>query len=303
MLINRRLFLSWVAAATAAPALAIDEAAQGRIVTLAKFGLPSLPESRVRLWLPPGFGESARSYRSLYMLDGQHAFASDSDGMNFATDRRIARLAAAGTIEPTVIVAIDNLENDRFLQYMPQTIYDRADPSVRSIVERDMKRVGASSLVSAQFIRFLERRLKPFIDTRYGTASDRLDTAVVGASMAGVMAGAIFVEAQQSFGRAACISPNWPIYDRRMIDQPQLPSLWAAYFGQLGAPEGRKLWLDHGTEMMDAGMAPHQSAIAASLIERGWRRGCNLQTRVYEAGHAFAETAKQMDEVLAWLLA
>ncbi len=32
--------------------------------------------------------------------------------------------------------------------------------------------------------------------------------------------------------------------------------------------------------------------------------GCNLQTRVYQgAGHAFAQTAVQMDEVLAWLLA
>ena len=83
--------------------------------------------------------------------------------------------------------------------------------------------------------------------------------------MAGVMAGAIFVEAQQAFGRAACMSPNWPIYDKRMIDHPQLLSLWPAYFAQLGAPAGRKLWLDHGTKMMDAGMAPHQIMIARRL--------------------------------------
>ena len=55
--------------------------------------------------------------------------------------------------------------------------------------------------------------------------------------------------------------------------------------------------------MMDAGMAVHQTGIAKALTDLGWRRGCNLQTRVYEAGHAFAESAKQMDEVLAWLLA
>lgn len=303
MLINRRLFLSCLAAATAAPAFAFDDQTQGRIVTLAKFGLDSLPESRIRMWLPPGYAESERPYRSLYMLDGQYAFASDSDGMNFAADRRIARLAAAGTIEPTLIVAIDNLEDDRFLQYMPETIYDRADGEVRAVVERDIKRVGATSLVSAEFIRFLGTQLKPFIDAHYRTSSDPLDTAIFGASMAGVMAGAIFVEAQQSFGRGACMSPNWPIYDKRMIDHPQLPSLWAAYFAQLGSPAGRRLWLDHGTEMMDAGMAPHQSAIAARLVQLGWRRGCNLQTRVYDAGHAFADTAKQMDEMLAWLLA
>jgi hypothetical protein len=88
-----------------------------------------------------------------------------------------------------------------------------------------------------------------------------------------------------------------------MVDHPGLPAMWAAYFAQLGRPAGRRLWLDHGTQMMDAGMAPHQSAIARRLTALGWRRGRNLQTKVYEAGHAFAETATQMDEVLAWLLA
>lgn len=44
--------------------------------------------------------------------------------------------------------------------------------------------------------------------------------------MAGVMAGAIFVEAQHVFGRAACMSPNWAIYDERFLDYEQLLSLW-----------------------------------------------------------------------------
>lgn len=303
MLLDRRMFLSLAAVATATPAFALDEAPEGRIETLAKFGLVGLAEPRIRVWLPSRYAEATHRYRTLYMLDGQFAFAADGDGSNFATDRRIARLMAVGSIKPTLIVAIDNLDEDRFLQYMPQTIYDRADSDIRAGIEREIRRVDEKSLVSAQFIQFLQTRLKPFIDARYRTSPDRLDTAIFGASMAGVMAGAIFVEAPKAFGRAACMSPNWPIYDKRMIDYPQLPSIWSTYFAQLGAPAGRRLWLDHGTQMMDAGMAPHQSAIAAGLTKLGWARGCNLQTRVYDAGHAFAQTATQMDEVLAWLLA
>lgn len=303
MLIDRRMFVSLAAVVTTAPAFAFDDAPQGRIETLAKFVLDDLAEPRIRVWLPPGYAETERSYRTLYMLDGQFAFASDSDGVNFAADRRIARLMAAGSIEPSLIVAIDNLGKDRFLQYMPQTIYDRAESDVRAGIEREIKRVGKTSLVSAQFIRFLETQLKPFIDAHYRTAPDRLDTAIFGASMAGVMSGAIFVEAQQTFGRGACMSPNWAIYDQRFIDHPQLPSVWSTYFALLGKPEGRRLWLDHGTKMMDAGMAPYQSAIATRLTDLGWRRGRNVQARVYDAGHAFAQTATQMDDVLAWLLA
>ncbi|HVM22627.1 MAG TPA: alpha/beta hydrolase-fold protein [Sphingomicrobium sp.] len=289
----------------AAPALAHAKAPQGRIETLSKFDPSDKVEPRVRVWLPPGYGSSRSAYRTLYMLDGQYAFAGDSDGMNFATDRRVARLVAARRIKPTLIVAIDNLEDDRFLQYMPQAIYDRSTGDLRASIERETKRTGAGKkLVSAKFIQYLTERLKPLVDAGYRTSPDRLNSAIFGASMAGVMSGAIFVEAQQAFGLGACMSPNWPIYDRRMIDHPQLLSLWPAFFAQLGEPQGRRLWLDHGTKMMDAGMAPHQAGIARQLTKQGWRPGRNLQTRVYQgAGHAYAETAVQMDEVLTWLLA
>ena len=304
-LITRRTFVALASAAAAAPALAREEAPQGRIETLDRFDAGDKTEPRVRVWLPPGYETSRPAHRTLYMLDGQYAFAGDSDGVNFAADRRVARLIAEGTIKPTLIVAIDNLEDDRFLQYMPQSIYDRATGDLRASIDREIKRTGAAkTLVSAHFIQFLTTRLKPFIDARYRTSPDRLDTAIFGASIAGVMAGAIFVEAQQAFGLGACMSPNWPIYDQRMVDHPPLLSLWPAYFAQLGTPRGRRLWLDHGTKMMDAGMAPHQAGIARQLAKLGWRPGRNLETRVYQgAGHAFAETAVQMDDLLAWLLA
>ncbi|MBA2770551.1 MAG: hypothetical protein H0U34_00820, partial [Sphingomonas sp.] len=89
---------------------------------------------------------------------------------------------------------------------------------MRAAIDREIARRGGRPLVSAQFIQFLTTRLKPFVDTHYRTSPGRLDTAIFGASMAGVMAGAIFVEGQQAFGRAACMSPNWPIYDERMIE-------------------------------------------------------------------------------------
>lgn len=302
MRIDRRTFLAGSAVLTSASAFAFTDPPQGRIETIPKLDAGNKAEPRIRIWLPPGYGQSTAAHRTLYMLDGQFAFAGDSGETNFATDRRVARLMATDTIAPTIIIAIDNLEDERFLQYIPQTIYDRGDSDIRATVERERNRLGGKPLVSAEFIRFLEEPLKPYVDSHYRTAPARNDTAIFGASMAGVMAGAIFVEGQASFGRGACMSPNWAIYDDRFIDHAKLPAIWGDYFAQLGAPDGRRLWLDHGTQMMDAGMVPHQKAIAQNLSTLGWVRGCNLQTRVYEAGHAFAETAAQMDDVLAWIL-
>lgn len=303
MMISRRSILAAASAATVAPAFARQPTSPSRLEALAIPDLGHDAGPRIRVWLPPDYDRSGLAYRTLYMLDGQYAFAEDSDGVNFAADRRVERLAATDTIEPVLIVAVDNLDRDRFLQYMPQTIYDQSTGELRAAIDRELDRHDGRPLVSGQFIQFLTTTLKPFVDTHYRTLPGRLDTAVFGASMAGVMAGAIFVEAQETFGRGACMSPNWAIYDERFIDHKQLLSIWPAYFARLGAPAGRRLWLDHGTEMMDAGMAPHQAGIAQLLVESGWRRGCHLQTRVYEAGHAFAQTAVQMDEALAWLLA
>ena len=272
----------------------------GRIETLRNKSNAVSP--RIRVWLPPAYDGSDRRFPVLYMLDGQWAFAGDEAGTNFRADTRIADLASDGTIRPHIVVAIDNLGEKRFLQYMPQAIYDAAGPDLRDSIEREIERINADKLVSSEFLSFLEGELIPQIDAEYRTLRDRNERAIFGASMAGAMAGAIFVEAKSSFGRAACMSPNWPLYDERFIDHPGLPQLWAEFFAQLGAPEGRRLWLDHGTQMMDAGMASHQRAIAKRLGNLGWRRGCNLQTRVYEAGHAIAQSAVQMDEVLAWLL-
>ncbi|HYI49579.1 MAG TPA: alpha/beta hydrolase-fold protein [Allosphingosinicella sp.] len=302
-MIGRRTFLTLAAAAAAAPALAVPGAPEGRIETLDPLGSGDRLDMRVRVWLPPGYEGGTRSYRTLYMLDGQYVFTGDSEGTNFAADRRVAQLAAAGRIQPALIVAIDNLgdPDDRFRQYMPQTVYDQADGSLRAAIDRVL---AGRPLINTQFLRFLTNRLKPFIDAHYRTQTGRRDTAIIGASMAGPMAACAFVEGQQAFGRAACISPNWPIYDKRFIEHPQLLSIWPRYFARLGAPRGRRLWMDHGTLMMDAGMAPHQIGIARRLAALGWRRGRDLETRVYQGvGHAFAQTAVQMDELLAWLLA
>jgi hypothetical protein len=302
-LIGRRTFVTLAAAWAAAPAFAEPGIPQGRIETLGPLGSAGDPEQRVRIWLPPGYAGSARSYRVLYMLDGQYAFAGDSEGQSFAADRRVARLAAVGRIQPALIVAIDSLEPpaNRFRQYMPQAIYDQSEGGLRAAIDREL---AGRPLLSAQFLRFLTKRLKPFVDAHYRTLAGRGNTAIAGASMAGPMAAAAFVEGEQAFGRAACISPNWPIYDARFIEHPQLLSIWPRYFARLGAPQGRRLWLDHGTRMMDAGMAPHQIGIARRLEQLGWRRGRDLHTHVYQgAGHAFAQTAVQMDELLAWLLA
>ena len=64
------------------------------------------------------------------------------------------------------------------------------------------------------------------------------------------------------------------------IDYPALPQLWAEYFAQVGAPDERRLWLDHGTQMMDAGMARTLTTLLSRLYGCGYCAGRRPLIRV-----------------------
>ena len=257
--------------------------------------------ARVRVSLPAGYAASDRRYPVLYLLDGQWAFAGDADGITLSADTRLAALARAGAIEPHIIVAIDNMGDRRFVQYMPQRILEQGGPGVHVTVFRELERVGATHLTSNVFASWMQR-LKETVDRSYRTRAEPEHNAIFGASMAAPMAAALFITRPHMFGRCGCMSPNWAIYDARFIDHPGLTQVWADWFAELGPPAGRRLWLDHGTQMMDAGMTPYQFAIAGRLNALGWQYGEHLRAEVYDAGHAFAQTAVQFDDMAAWLL-
>jgi enterochelin esterase-like enzyme len=273
----------------------------GKIVEMPRIRSVVLPPQRVRVWLPQGYHDGSRRYGVIYVQDGQWAFRSGAkDNENFAIERSVARLTKAGRIQPVIIVAVDNPGNDRFRQFLPQTIYDGSTGLLRSGLDKEL---AGQPVTSGAFLHFLAHELKPRIDAEIRTRPDAEHTTVIGASMAGLISAAAFIEHPDVFGRAASISPQWPLYDLRMIDHPQLLKAWPAYFARVGRPAGRKFWLDRGTTMIDAGYGPYQEAIARQLERQGWKRGADLKARVYQGGaHTWADWAAHMDELLDWLL-
>jgi enterochelin esterase-like enzyme len=285
----------------ATPSAAAPPATGARIVEMPSIRSAYLPPQQARVWLPPGYDGSNRRYKVLYVNDGQWAFRTRADDdQAFAIDESIQRLVKARKIEPVIVVAVFNPGNDRFRQYLPQPMYNGTTGALRAAMDKEL---SGKPVTSAAFLAFLANELKPAIDAAYRTRAGAKNSAIIGASMGGLITAAAFIEHPDLFGRAACISPQWPLYDVRMVDYPALLTAWPAYFARLGAPEGRKLWLDHGTTMIDAGFGPYQTAIARQLEANGWRRGRNLEARVHQGGaHIWSDWAAHMDELLTWLL-
>ena len=87
--------------------------------------------------------------------------------------------------------------------------------------------------------------------------------------MGGLMSCYAFLERPEVFGKAGCISSHWPAVDPRAVagEDSGVKAMWDGWLaGRLGAPDGRRVWMDHGTATLDQFYAPYQQAV----VSRKW---------------------------------
>ncbi len=290
-------------ALVAAPAQAQDA---GRFVEIAAAPStqPEIAAPHVVVWLPPGYDASRRRYGVVYMHDGQNLFFPARSNFNkvWAADKAALRLIRAGKVAPFIIVGIDQPGAARYRQYFPQFLYAPASPKLRAGFDR----LARGPITGDAYLRFIVADLKPMIDRDYRTLPDPAHTTIIGSSMGGLISCYAFVQYPRVFGRAACVSTHWPLADPSDVGpfNPEVTALWQDYLAhKLGKPGGRRLWMDHGTETLDAAYEPYQRAIDADLTALGWRRGRDFVSHSY-AGAAHEENAwaARLDDIFGWLL-
>ncbi len=289
-----------VLACLAAP-LRAQEA--GRLIEYEQVPAAGLPDQRLTIWLPPGYDTSQARYPVLYMHDGHNLF--DVTKSNFAkiwaADKAMLAAVATGTVEPHIIVGIWAPGRDRHRQYLPRSLYDMTGGNLRA----QMDAMTAGGVISDRYLAWIAGPLKTWVDASFRTRTGRDDTAIVGSSMGGLMSCYAFLERPETFGRAGCVSSHWPAVDPRAIDEGELKALWDAWFAaRLGQPDGRRVWMDHGTATLDAFYAPYQQMVDARFAAAGWQKGRDWESKVYEgAEHEENAWAARLPEIFGWLLA
>lgn len=285
--------------AFAAPAIA-----QGRFV---EFDQPAdIGQVHVTVWLPPGYDrEPKRRYPVLYMHDGQNVFFPKRSGFNkvWAADKAALKLIGERKVTPFLIVAVDHPGPPRFLRYFPTKV-------VNAEFAKGIEGFAKGKLGGDAYLTFLAGTLKPRIDKDYRTRPQPRFTAVAGSSMGGLISLYALAERPNVFGKAAAVSTHSPLVDPTLLtQQPEMAAMvkadWRRWIAaDLGAPKGRKLWMDHGTETLDANYGPFQAVLDESAVKAGWKRGRDFETRVFPGtAHEENAWAARLPEVLGWLLA
>ena len=162
------------------------------------FYMPQLDRyRRIWLYLPPDYTiDLEKDYPVLYMHDGQNVFdASTSFAGEWNVDEQLNLLFEEGRIVP-IVIAIDNGGMHRYSEYV-----------MEGFMEHSIEAEGK------EYLEFIVNTLKPEVDLRYRTLSDRGNTGIIGSSLGGLISTYAILYHPEVFGLAGLFSPSYSIAD------------------------------------------------------------------------------------------
>ncbi len=223
----------------------------------------------IRVWLPPNYGADAHArFPVLYLLDGQNVFEDHAafGGRSWRAGETAAQLIERRTIEPVLLVAIDNSGGHRTDDYTPERWHGRGGHA-------------------DDFGRMLVDEIKAFVDAHYRTNPERESTAIVGSSLGGLFALHLAIERADVFGHVAALSPS---------------TFWAngAVLKHLIALQSKvpvRIWIDVGKQESPS-LRRQIRAAADTLRAKGWR--VHRQNRQAELRHV--EVARSRHDEASW---
>ena len=249
----------------------------GRLVHHPQFPSQWIASRNVDVWIPPGYEQGDRRFPVLYMHDGQNLFDAKTSyiGVDWGVAEALECLVAQGRVGGAIVVGIWCTDL-RVREYLPQKPLE----SSKWALSRARSMYGGHPL-SDGYLHFLVDELKPYVDAHYHTLSGRESTFIMGSSMGGLISIYALCEYPHVFCGAGCLSTHWPAGRKWMI----------AYLQEhLPVPGMHRIYLDHGTEALDASYASYQRQVDRVMAAAGYRQGKDWMTQVF-AGAEHSERA------------
>jgi len=266
----------------------------GRIDRVKSFPSAYVEARNIDIWLPEGYSLK-KKYAVLYMHDGQMLFDSTITWNKKAwdVDDVAAELMKAKIVKDFIVVGIWNGGPKRHAEYFPQKPFESLPQSVQDTLYGANRSNGdgvfkGNKVQSDNYLLFLVKELKPYIDKKYATKKDPASTIIAGSSMGGLISIYAICEYPEIFGGAACMSTHWPgIFF--MKDNP-VPQAFFTYLDtHLPDPKSHKLYFDHGTATLDAMYPALQKKVDEIVKAKGYD-SANWITKEFP-GEDHSETA------------
>lgn len=146
------------------------------------------------VYLPPSYNSSnSKKYPVFYMHDGQNIFdkATGAFGKEWYVDEKVEYLIKKNVIEELIIVGV----------------YNGLDQRINEYTYTQNSEYGGGN--GSNYLEFLVKEVKPFIDKNYRTKSDRTNTAIGGSSLGGLISTYASIKYPNVFSKIASMSPSY----------------------------------------------------------------------------------------------
>ena len=227
---------------------------------------------RLYIYLPRGYeSQPSRRYPVLYMFDGQNVFFDDNAtyGKSWGVGRYLNY-----TKTPLIVVALEcntHPDNGRLSEYSPFYYNPGGEWG------------GPYEARAEETMQWYIHNLKPYIDKRFRTLTDREHTFIGGSSMGGLMSLYGVLCHNEVFSRAASFSPTMD------VDADALVALIEA---SSPAPD-TVIYMDYG--MKEFEYEPWSPANFTRVANALMQKGVILSTRLVPNGdHSEASWERQL---------
>lgn len=230
-------------------------------VSITPYGLTR----RTFVYLPDDWQTSGKKYPVLYMFDGHNLFFDST-----ATYGTCWGLKEYCDAHPNWIIAAPECNhegNKRLEEYCPY--------------QSDW--FGGITGTGHEYMEWLTKEFKPMMDKRYPSLPGRANTAIGGSSMGGLMSLYALLQYNDTFSRAAALSPSiW-------VSPEKLSGL----VGRAKLEPGTVLYMDYGSREM--GNHDGMRCGFAEMCAKVMTRGIHLTSRIVPGGtHSEASWEKQL---------
>jgi predicted alpha/beta superfamily hydrolase len=231
----------------------------GTIRRFEKFQSKYVQPRNIDVWLPDNYS-SAKKYAVLYMHDGQMLFDSAITWNHQAwnVSETVTRLLQQNRIRDCIVVGIWNNGDYRHAEYFPQKALGYLPTELKDqVINDDLKRKPLAD----NYLLFITKELKPFIDSTFSTYRDTANTFIAGSSMGGLISLYAVCECPDVFGGAICMSTHW-VGSSNHQNYRAFSHAFCAYLADhLPDSKNHKIYFDHGDKTLDSLYWPYQMAI------------------------------------------
>lgn len=251
-----------------------QQASTGKIIHHENVPSKFVEARNIDVWLPDGYTPK-KKYPVLYMHDGQMLFDSTTtwNKLEWGVDEVAGKLIKEKKCRPFIVVGVWNAGKMRHADYFPQKPFEllakQQQDSIYKAVRGNNNAVFSAAINSDNYLKFLVRELKPFIDSAYSTLTDKQNTFIAGSSMGGLISMYAICEYPDVFGRAACLSTHWPgIF---AVENNPIPEKFMQYLKKnLPDPSNHTIYFDYGSATLDAFYKPFQLQADKIMKEKGY---------------------------------